>query len=93
MSKIEFLTQIIIKMKEKNYPSNFCVLMNLNAFCINCAIGRKTTCHGEESFKRRDYLLVMYFFFHFLWRGPCSELRRPPGPLQASPSLADALAA
>ena len=48
MSKIEFLTQIIIKMKEKNYPSNFCVLVNLNAFCINCAIGRKTTCHGER---------------------------------------------
>ena len=51
MSKIEFLTQIIIKMKEKNYPSNFCVFVNHNAFCINCAIGRKTTCHGEESFK------------------------------------------
>ena len=45
MSKIEFLTQIIIKMKEKNYPSNFCVFVNHNAFYINCAIGRKTTCH------------------------------------------------
>ena len=26
----------------------------------------------------------------FLWRGPGSELRRPHGPLQTSPSLADA---
>jgi hypothetical protein len=26
----------------------------------------------------------------FLWRGPGSELRRPHGPLQASPSLANA---
>ena len=31
--------------------------------------------------RRRGHLLVMYFFFHFLWRGPGSELRRPHGPL------------
>ena len=30
------------------------------------------------------------FAFFFLWRGLGSELRRPHGPLHATPSLADA---
>jgi hypothetical protein len=46
--------------------------------------------------KRHKALAMSYCFRAllkiFLWRGPGSELRRQHGPLQASPSLADAIA-
>ena len=37
--------------------------------------------------------LYSFSLAFFLWRGPSSELRRPPGPLHTSPSLVDAIAA
>ena len=53
------------------------------SFCkiLQASVAEKQLVMARSLLRRRGHLLVMYFFFHFLWRGPGSELRRPHGPL------------